>query len=158
MRGALLTWPLLLLLLTASAITQKAIPPAHDAAEIEGLVDAAAELLDRRGREAFEDFRRPDSQWRHDDLYLFAMDLSGNVLFNDENPHREGRNWLDERDADGKRFHRDFVEVVRTYGSGWVDYMFPKTGRASTSVKWSYLRGVTIDGTAALVGAGAYVD
>lgn len=158
MRGALLTWPLLLLLLTAPAIAQKGVPRTHEAAEIEHLVDAAAELLDRRGRKAFEEFRKPDSPWRHDDLYLFAMDLSGTVLFNAAHPHREGRNRLDERDADGKRFHRDFVAVVRTYGSGWVDYMFPRPGSTIPTVKWSYLRGVTIDGTPALVGAGAYVD
>ncbi|GJD79260.1 cache domain-containing protein [Methylobacterium gregans] len=158
MRGVLLTWPFLLLLLMAPALAQKAVPRAHEAAEIENLVDAAAEFLDRRGPGAFEEFRKPNSPWRHDDLYLFAMDLSGNVLFNAAHPHREGRNWIDERDADGKRFHRDFVDVVKRYGSGWVDYMFPKPGGTIPVVKWSYLRGVTISGTTALVGAGAYVD
>ncbi len=158
MRGAFLIWPLLLLLLASPALAQKGAPRAHEAAEIEDLVNAAAEILDKRGRKAFEEFRQPDSAWRHDDLYLFVMDLSGTVLLNAAHPHREGRNWLDERDADGKRFHRDFVQVVRSYGSGWVDYMFPKPGGTIPTVKWSYLRAVTIDGAPALVGAGAYVD
>ena len=170
MRRALLTLPLLLLILTVPARPagpagllrlagdQQGPPRTHEAAEIVGLVNAAADLIERRGRQAFAEFRKPGSRWRNGDLYLFAMDLNGTVLFNAAHPNREGLNWLDERDADGKRFHRDFVDVVTTYGSGWVDYMFPKPGRTVPSVKWSYLCAVTIDGAAALVGAGVYVD
>lgn len=158
MRRLLPTWPVLLLILTEPAAGQQGPPEAHRAAEIEGLVNAAAEMLERRGRTAFPEFRTMGSRWRYGDVYLFVMDMRGIVLFNAAHPGREGLNWLDERDADGKRFHQDFVEVVSTYGSGWVDYMFPRPGRTVPSVKWSYLCGVTIDGVPALVGAGAYVE
>lgn len=132
--------------------------PSHQAAEIEALVNRAAEVLDQQGSGAFEEFRRKNGPWRYGDVYLFVVDMHGVVLFNAARPNREGHDLLDERDADGKRFHMDFIEVVSTFGSGWVDYMFPKPGQPSATVKWSYVCGTHVDGVEALVGAGVYVD
>ena len=132
--------------------------PSHQAAEIETLVNRAAEVLEERGAAAFAAFRRKGDGWRYGDVYLFVVDIQGIVLFNAARPNREGRDLLDERDADGKRFHRDFVDVVRRFGSGWVDYMFPRPGQAVATVKWSYVCGTRVDGIEALVGAGVYID
>ncbi|MGH1573490.1 cache domain-containing protein [Methylobacterium sp. P31] len=156
---ALLIWPVLLALSAAFPAFGKRYPPAiHQAAEIETLVGRAAEVLDDQGSRAFGEFRRKGSPWRYGDVYLFVVDMRGIVLFNAAHPNREGRDLLDERDADGKRFHRDFVEVVSKSGSGWVDYMFPKPGQSVPSVKWSYVCATRVDGVDALVGAGVYVD
>jgi signal transduction histidine kinase len=59
-------------------------------------------------------------------------------------------------DANGKPMHDDFVTVVQTKGSGWFDYMLPKPGRKESSRKWSYVKGITVDGTRGLIGAGFY--
>lgn len=159
MRKALLIWPLLLLLATPSfAFGKKHPPPAHQAAEIENLVNRAADVLEQRGGAAFSDFRKQGSGWRYGDVYLFVVDMQGVVLFNAARPNREGRDLLDERDADGKRFHRDFVDVVRQFGSGWVDYMFPRPDQPVPAVKWSYVCATRVDGVDALVGAGVYID
>ena len=133
-------------------------PPPHQAAEIEALVNRAAEVLEQRGAATFAAFRRKGEGWRYGDVYLFVVDLQGIVLFNAARPNREGRDLLDERDTDGKRFTRDFIDVVRRFGSGWVDYMFPRPGQATAAVKWSYVCGTRVDGVEALVGAGVYVD
>ncbi|MCJ2052366.1 cache domain-containing protein [Methylobacterium sp. J-070] len=159
MLKALLKWPLILLLSTALPAFGGPHPlPSHQAAEIESLVNRAAELLEERGRAAFQDFRKPGAGWRYGDVYLFVVDMQGIVLFNAVRPNREGRDLLDERDADGKRFHRDFVDTVRKFGSGWVDYMFPRPGQPIVTIKWSYVCATRIDGVEALVGAGVYVD
>ncbi|MGT2477899.1 cache domain-containing protein [Methylobacterium oryzae CBMB20] len=126
--------------------------------EIEALVNKASDALEERGSKAFKDFRQKGSPWRYADVYLFVVDMNGVVLFNAARPNREERDFLDARDADGKRFHRDFIEVVRNAGSGWVDYMFPKPGQAHATVKWSYVCATRIDGVEALVGAGVYID
>lgn len=156
---ALLTWPVLLVLVTPlPAAEQRSSPASHQAAEIETLVNKAAEILESQGRKAFEEFRKKDSQWRYGDVYLFVVDMQGIVLFNAARPNREGRDLLNEHDADGKQFHREFVDVVGQFGAGWVDYMFPKPGHSTPTVKWSYVCGTRVDGVEALVGAGVYVD
>jgi signal transduction histidine kinase len=155
----LLAWPVLLVLTaTCPALGQRRLPPSHEAAEIEALVNKASDVLEERGSKAFADFRKKGSPWRYADVYLFVVDMHGVVLFNAARPDREGRDLLDDRDADGKRFHRDFIEVVKNFGSGWVDYMFPKPGQSYASVKWSYVCATRVDGEDALVGAGVYVN
>ncbi|MGH1589003.1 cache domain-containing protein [Methylobacterium phyllosphaerae] len=154
-----LTWPVLLVLTaTYPVLGQRRPPPAHQASEVEALVNKAAEVLDDQGSKAFREFRRKGSPWRYADVYLFVMDMQGMVLLNAGNPNREGRNMLNERDADGKRFHKDFVDIVSNFGSGWVDYMFPRPNQAIPTVKWSYVCGTRVEGVEALVGAGVYVD
>ncbi|WP_336491256.1 cache domain-containing protein [Methylobacterium nigriterrae] len=135
-------------------------PPGGEgqAARIEAMVNKAAALVEARGKAAFSEFRKRNSEWRFDDVYLFVSDLNGRVLLNVEFPQREGTDQLKEKDADGKSFHEDFIEVVRSDGSGWVDYMFPKPGQRYPSEKWSYVRATTIDGMPGLIGAGFYTD
>ncbi|MCJ2093720.1 cache domain-containing protein [Methylobacterium sp. J-072] len=132
--------------------------PVHQAVEIETLVNEAAETIESKGRTAFPEFRRKNSPWRYGDVYLFVVDMQGIVLFNAAHPNREGRDLLQEHDAAGKQFHKDFIGVVRESGSGWVDYMFPRPRRSTPEVKWSYVCGTSVDGTPALVGAGVYVE
>jgi cytochrome c len=151
----------LAVLLTGAALPASGArrpPPLHQAAEIENLVNRAAQLLEERGREAFAEFRRKRSIWRYGDVYLFVVDMQGIVLFNAAHPNREGRDLLSEHDADGKQFHRTFIDVVGRFGSGWVDYMFPKPGQSLPTVKWSYVCETHVDGAVALVGSGVYVE
>ncbi|WCS24733.1 cache domain-containing protein [Methylobacterium sp. NMS14P] len=140
------------------ATARRAPPPLHQAAEIEALVNRAADMLETEGVRAFEAFRRRGSAWRYGDVYLFVVDLRGIVLFNAAHPNREGHDLLRERDADGKQFHQDFIDAVTRFGSGWVDYMFPKPGQSAPSVKWSYVCATRVAGAEALVGAGVYVE
>ncbi|KQS77542.1 MULTISPECIES: cache domain-containing protein [unclassified Methylobacterium] len=149
---------LLILVAPSPVLGRGKFPISHQAAEIESLVNKASDVLVERGSEAFADFRTKGSSWRYADVYLFVVDMNGIVLFNAARPDREERDFLDDRDADGKRFHRDFIEVVKTFGSGWVDYMFPKPGQSHAHVKWSYICATRVDGVDALVGAGVYVD
>ncbi|MCJ2116447.1 cache domain-containing protein [Methylobacterium sp. J-001] len=149
---------LIVFLPTRPVIGRNERVPVHQAAEIETLVNAAAEALETRGRAAFTAFRRPNSPWRYGDVYLFVVDLQGIVLFNAAHPNREGRDLLEEHDAAGKQFHKEFVSVVRDSGSGWVDYMFPRPRRSTPEVKWSYVCATSVEGVPALVGAGVYVE
>jgi cytochrome c len=149
---------LLMVAAANSADLQQPPKAAEEAARIEAMVNKAAALVETRGKAVFSEFRKRDSEWRFDDVYLFAFDFDGRILLNVEFPKREGSSRLKEKDVDGKLFHEDFIEVVRTYGSGWVDYMFPKPGQRHPSEKWSYVKATTIDGTPGLIGAGFYTD
>lgn len=138
--------------------SQEAPPRSDQAKQIEDLVNRAAALVDQRGRAAFDDFRKRDSQWWFGNTYLFAYDDHLNVLLNPAFPKREGTNPHGEKDANGKMFHDEFLKMVQTTGAGWVDYMFPKPGQTQPSHKWSYVKGFKADGVSGLIGAGFFVE
>ncbi|HEX6793581.1 MAG TPA: cache domain-containing protein [Casimicrobiaceae bacterium] len=140
-----------------SAWCQNAPPRSAEATRIETLVNDAATLVEKQGKTAaFAQFRTRNSPWWFGNTYLFAYDQNLNVLLNPAFPKREGTNVHGQTDANGKPMHDDFLKVVREKGSGWVDYVFPKPGESKPSRKWTYVKGVNIDGTPGLIGAGFY--
>src|SRR5262245_21348344 len=145
------------LAIAAPARAQNTPPPSDEAKQIEALVNRAAALVESKGKAAaFSQFRTRNSEWWSGNTYLFAYDQNLNVLLYPAFPKREGTNVHGQTDANGKPMHDDFLEVVRSKGSGWVDYVFPKPGETKPSRKWTYVKGVKIDGTPGLIGAGFY--
>jgi signal transduction histidine kinase len=126
------------------------------AKQIEAFVNKAAALVESKGKAAFAEFRKKDSEWFFGQTYLFAYDLKLNVLLVAAFPQNEGKNQTGKTDAKGKLYHDEFVKVVQTRGAGWVNYMFPKPGQTEPSEKWSYVKRVNIDGTPGLIGSGFY--
>ncbi len=122
------------------------------------LVDKAVALVQSKGKAAFDDFRQKGSEWFNGNVYIFSIDMKGNELFNAANPQIEGKNLIDLKDKNGKAFHRAFIEVVEKQGAGWVDYMWPKPGTDVPAKKWSYVKGVDVEGTPAFLGIGMYLD
>jgi signal transduction histidine kinase len=47
-------------------------------------------------------------------------------------------------------------EVAKTKGAGWVDYMWPKPGEKTPSLKVSYVKLVKVDGEDIVVGCGVW--
>ncbi len=45
--------------------------------ELIGLVTRAAELFERRGQAACDTFKQQDSEWLHDEVYVFVVDFEG---------------------------------------------------------------------------------
>ncbi|WP_235007824.1 cache domain-containing protein [Caballeronia humi] len=121
-------------------------------------MNKAADLINRKGKEAFQEFRVKGSEWFHGTTYLFVYDMNSKVLLNPAFPAREGTMVTGQKDANGKLFHDALIETAADKGSGWVDYMFPKPGQSTPSHKWTYVKSVKIDGEAGLVGSGFYPD
>jgi len=143
----------------ASPISSQQSPPTSEQAKrIEAMVNKAAALVESQGKAAFSEFRKRNSEWWFGNTYLFAYDKDMNVLLNPAFPEREGTNVHGQKDDNGKLFHDEFMKVVQSKGSGWVDYMFPKPGQTKSSQKWSYVKAVKIDGTPGLIGAGFYPE
>ena len=46
--------------------------------------------------------------------------------------------------------------LVKAKGEGWVGYMYTRPGHTEPTQKWSFVKGVRIDGKLGLVGAGFY--
>ena len=129
---------------------QQSPPTSEKAKQIEALVNKAAALIESKGKAIFPEFRKKDTEWFSGDTYLFVYDLKSNVLFNAAFPAREGTNTTGQKDANGKLFHHEFIQVAESKGSGWVDYMFPKPGQTQPSQKWAYVKAVKVDGVPSL--------
>jgi cytochrome c len=137
---------------------EQATPTSAKALQIEALVNKAAAVIQSNGKAAFSQFREKDSEWFKGDTYLFVYDLKSNVLLNAAFPAREGTNTTGQKDANGKLFHHDFINMAETKGAGWVDYMFPKPGQTQPARKWAYVKAVTVDGVPSLVASGFYPE
>jgi cytochrome c len=149
---------LVTMLMVNPVAAQQSAPTSAKAKQIEGLVNEAEALLDSTGKAAFAEFRKKDSHWYSGETYLFVYDLKSKVLLNPAFPTREGTNTTGQKDANGKLFHHEFIQVAESKGSGWVDYMFPKPGQTQPSRKWAYVKAVTVDGVPSLVASGFYPD
>lgn len=141
-----------------SARAQQSPPDSPQARNIVAFVKRAAELVDKRGKAAFDEFRKQGSEWFNGNTYLFAYDMKGNVLLNPAFPKREGTNIAGGKDENGKPFQEEILKTAESKGSGWVNYVFPKPGQTQPSQKWTYVKRVTIDGVPGLVGAGFYPE
>jgi methyl-accepting chemotaxis protein len=142
-------------------------PQSEEAKQIKSLVDEAAALVESKGKEeAFAEFRKEGSKWLKGETYIFVIDITGTVRFHPVQPDLEGKNLRDLQDANGKAFVQEMLDLVKTQGSGWVEYMWPKPGETKPSKKLSYIKKATRKTTVAyqvieetvIVGAGIYKD
>ncbi len=157
-RGPIAATCLILMTAPVARAAESSPPQSPAAKQIVDLVTKAASLLEQKGKAAFAEFRKPNSEWFNGNTYLFAYDMKGNVLLNPAFPKREGTNVAGGKDANGKLFHDEIIRTAQAKGSGWVDYMFPKPGRTEPSHKWTYVKRVEIDGVPGLIGAGFYPE
>lgn len=63
-------------------------------------------------------------KFRDRDLYVTINDLSGKNLAHGANPKMQGKDLIELKDADGKYFMRERLELAKTKGKGWQDYKF----------------------------------
>ncbi len=119
-------------------------------------VTAAVDEIEQNGEAAFPLFHDPTGPFLAKDAYIFVVDSNGVDLVNPGFPNLEGRNILDVKDTHGKRLIHEMLEVARTRGSGWVDYMWPKPGESVSTEKSAYVMKAQIEDEWMLVGCGVY--
>jgi cytochrome c len=120
--------------------------------EAEALVRQAAAFLKKEGRErAFAVFSDPHGPFTYRDLYMTVYDLEGRCLAHGAKKERIGKSLVDDRDADGKLFVRERVELARKAPKGWQEYKFlnPATKRIEDKVAYFEV----VDGLILLSGA-----
>jgi cytochrome c len=59
-----------------------------------------------------------------------------------------------DKGPDRKLLFKEFVELAKSKGEGWVDYMWPKPGEKTPSKKLSYI--YRVPGKDVFVAAGVY--
>ena len=121
-------------------------------------VNTAVELLEHKGLKAFNILRDKRSQYVYQDTYVFVIADNGVELLNVAFPKLEGRNVIDYKDSEGNYFVREFINVAKSKGQGWVDYPWPKPGDVEKSQKSAYVKKAIVDGKMVVVCAGLYLD
>jgi len=109
------------------------------AKEAEAMVAKAIAYIKTHGREkAFAEISNPKGQFIDRDLYVAVMDFKGNMLAHGTNAKMIGKNLLEFKDADGKLFVKERIEILTTNDRGWQDYKYVNPLTKKIEPKASY--------------------
>ena len=132
---------LLALVLLALGLQGRAMAADHGTAEqAVAMVHKAIDYIKTNGREkAFAEFNNPNGQFRDRDLYVVAFDLKGTNLAHGANAKLIGKDLIQLRDANGVFLIKEFLEVAKSKGSGWVNYQWPNPVTSVIEAKSTYV-------------------
>lgn len=88
--------------------------------------------------------------------YFWINDLEPRMIMHPFTPELEGQRIGDRQDPTGKRLFTEMVEVCRSNGEGFVNYMWPKPGQTEPFPKISFVKLFSAWGW--IVGSGIYID
>ncbi len=87
----------------------------------------AAQLITEKGLEAaLQELNKKDGKFVWKDTYVFVLDFTGVHITHPLRPETVGKNVLEWKDSNGKFVVKEFIEVAKTKGEGWTEYMYPK--------------------------------
>jgi signal transduction histidine kinase len=116
---------------------------AGNADEAKALVEKAAAFYKANGKEkAFAEFSNPKGQFVKGELYIFVNDLQGMTLAHGGNQKLVEKNVYELKDADGKQFIKEFTDVAKSKGSGWVDYKWTNPVTKKVDEKTTFVKKV----------------
>jgi len=88
-------------------------------------------------RRAKDDLRKVRYQGSE---YFFIYDLNGVNVMHGSKPEREGKSFIDQGDAAGKLYIKEWVGLLKANGDAYMDYMFSKLGEKTQLPKLSYAK------------------
>jgi len=88
--------------------------------------------------------------------YFWVNDMHPTMLMHPARPELNGHDLSGYTDPKGKALFVEMVRVVRSDGSGFVSYMWPKPGQTEAQPKLSFVKGFAPWGW--ILGTGIYVD
>ncbi|HUJ68047.1 MAG TPA: methyl-accepting chemotaxis protein [Syntrophorhabdales bacterium] len=92
-------------------------------ADAEELVEKAAAYMKTHGKErALAEINDPKGQFVRKGLFLLAGDLVGNVLAHGLEKGAIGKTFIGAKDAEGKAFVKETMNLAKAKGSGWVEF------------------------------------
>jgi polar amino acid transport system substrate-binding protein len=132
---------------------ERPVPPETSGA-LKDYVDNAASWAEEHGRTAaIAAFQDPSGRFVTGDVYIYALDYSGNALALPFQPDLVGTNFTPLKDASGKPYTAIEITLAKN-GGGYVLYHYPDPARnLPSALKISYVR--PVDSTY-WIGAGIY--
>lgn len=96
---------------------------------------------------------KTNSDFHDRDLYVFVVRFDNVVIANGGNPKLAGRDVSGIRDHNGFDFSGAMIDLARTEGQGWVDYIWPHPLTKKVAQKSGYVLKIRDD---MYVGVGIY--
>ena len=88
--------------------------------------------------------------------YFWINDMSPKMVMHPIKPELDGKDLGEMKDPAGNRLFMGFVDVVKSKGSGFYSYLWPKPGFDQPVSKISYVKGFAPWGW--IIGTGIYLD
>jgi hypothetical protein len=108
---------------SASAAPARVTEEFGSAKDAEALVTKGAAYIKKVGaQKAYPEINAKAPGWIDRDLYLTIYDLDGNCLVHGQNPKMVGKSLIDLRDADGRIFIKERMDLAKSMGKFWQDY------------------------------------
>jgi len=127
-------------------------------AECIEMAEQAAAMILEDADAALAEISMRDGKFVWKDSYVFAMNLQGKMLAHPQMPGLMKMDNLlltpDKNVNEPKMLFVEFVVVASTKGEGWVEYMWPRPGSTTPTIKETYI--YRVPDTNMFVGAGIY--
>ncbi|HVN95222.1 MAG TPA: cache domain-containing protein [Syntrophorhabdaceae bacterium] len=107
--------------------------------EAKALGEKAAAYVKANGKEkGAAELNNAKGQFVKGEMYVTLHDFKGVFLANPVAPAIVGQNHYDLKDPDGKYFVREMIDIAKTKGSGWMEYMWtnPATKKLQAKKSW----------------------
>lgn len=103
---------------------------------------------------AFADFNARDGKWLDRELYIIVIGFDGTMLAHGTNKALVGKPQLEMRDMNGKFMSQEMLDLAKSKGSGWVDYLWSNPATKKIDPKSTYV--LRIAGFDGFLGVGIY--
>jgi cytochrome c len=113
------------------------------AEQAKDLLNKAVAYLEKVGpARAFCAFNDPSGDFHKGPLYVFAINMDGIYFANSAAPTLVGVSLRDTKDAAGKPFGKNIMQVIASQGEGSVDYMWLNYTTNKVEKKHSFVKRV----------------
>ena len=124
-------------------------------AEAQTLVKKAVAYMKEVGKEkALTEFNNPKGKFIYKDLYVWATAMDGTNLSHPYTPALIGKNMYNLKDADGKLFVQERIEIAKTKGKGSIEYRWTNQQTKKVEKKEAYFE--VVPGMDLFVNCGYY--
>jgi cytochrome c len=108
--------------------------------EAKAMVEKAVKLIQAEGKDkAFAQINDPAGPFIDRDLYVFVLNMEGTTVAHGVNKALIGKSLINLKDADGRPFIQEMIEMGKAGKSGWVDYKWANPQTKKVEPKSSYM-------------------
>ena len=118
---------IVLVVMTSVVFAAGALAESATKEECVAKVKEAVKLINEKGLDAaIAVINKKDGGFAWKDSYVFVVDFQGKTVANALFPDHVGRNQMGLANKDGRMIIQEFIEIAKTKGEGWSEYMWPK--------------------------------
>jgi cytochrome c len=122
-------------LVCGTSLAQKSTP-----ADAEAMVKKAIAFLKANGKDkTLAEVSDPKGKFVVGDLYVFVYDMNGKCLAHGGNAKMIGKDLIEMKDADGKAFVKERIEIIKAKGKGWQNYKWNNPVSKAIEDKTAYI-------------------